>query len=115
MTSDSHAGEHATPTATTTRSRPTATDGRKVTPTMLTPAQHHERRKMDFPTAWSIARQTPPENHHHQCSLNVTSGALLCDCVVLTGHPEYHTEHGRGSDTAVSKQSMQRTHIGGRP
>lgn len=44
---------------------------------------------MDIPRAWEIARETAPEYHHNACSFNVTSGGMLCDCAVLTGHPEY--------------------------
>jgi hypothetical protein len=44
---------------------------------------------MDFPRAWEIARAVAPEYHHNRCSYNTTSGALLCDCAVLTEHPEY--------------------------
>lgn len=44
---------------------------------------------MDFPTAWGIARATPPEYHHNACSFNVTDGGMLCDCDVLLKHPQY--------------------------
>lgn len=44
---------------------------------------------MDFPTAWAIARRTAPEYHHNDCSFNTTTGAILCDCDVLTKSPEY--------------------------
>lgn len=44
---------------------------------------------MDFPTAWEIARSVAPEYHHNRCSFNVTDGAVLCDCNVLTKHADY--------------------------
>jgi hypothetical protein len=52
----------------------------------------------DFPRAWEIASATPVAGHDLCCSYRVTIGAMLCDCPVLTGHPEYADEvlHGRG-------------------
>ena len=44
---------------------------------------------VDFPRAWQIARATPAEDHDPRCSYAQTSGAILCDCRVLTEHPEY--------------------------
>ena len=44
---------------------------------------------VDFPRAWEIARSVPAEDHDPRCSYAQTSGALLCDCHVLTSHPEY--------------------------
>lgn len=44
---------------------------------------------MDYPRAWEVARAVEPEYHHNECSFNVTNGAMLCDCKVLTEHPEY--------------------------
>lgn len=46
----------------------------------------------DFPRAWEIAKATPNADHHPDCSYRGTTGALLCDCAVLTGHPEYASE-----------------------
>lgn len=44
---------------------------------------------MDFPTAWAIARETPVGEHDPRCSYAQTTGGLLCDCEVLTRHPQY--------------------------
>ena len=44
---------------------------------------------VDFPRAWEIARATPMEQHHPECSFRQTSGAILCDCAVINEHPEY--------------------------
>lgn len=35
---------------------------------------------IDFPTAWWLAEQTVPAQHHTRCSWFVTHGGLLCDC-----------------------------------
>jgi hypothetical protein len=44
---------------------------------------------MDFPAAWEIARSVNPEDHDALCSFAQTNGAILCDCWVVTDHPEY--------------------------
>ena len=44
---------------------------------------------IDFPRAWQIARSVPIEEHDHECSFRITTGALLCDCELITLHPEY--------------------------
>ncbi len=44
---------------------------------------------VDYPRAWEIARATRAENHHEDCSFAQTHGAILCDCDVLTEHPEF--------------------------
>jgi hypothetical protein len=41
---------------------------------------------IDYPTAWTIARSAPVDEHHPKCSFRVTSGGILCDCHVL--YPE---------------------------
>lgn len=41
--------------------------------------------KMDYPTAWEIARSVPIKKHHPNCSFRQTDGALLCDCQVVYG------------------------------
>ena len=53
---------------------------------------------MDFPRAWEIARAAPLDKHHERCSFRQTGGALLCDCEVLTKHPEYDPREGRADD-----------------
>lgn len=47
---------------------------------------------VDFPRAWQLAKKKRFEKHHSECSYRVTNGALLCDCAVLTKHPEYLRE-----------------------
>lgn len=49
---------------------------------------------MDFPTAWAIVNATSPTDHDPRCSFAQTSGALLCDCHVLTRHPQYIADYG---------------------
>lgn len=51
---------------------------------------------VDFPRAWQIARGTPAQAHDPKCSYRREGGALLCDCYVLTRHPEYQDKplHG---------------------
>ena len=44
---------------------------------------------MDYPRAWQIAREAPMDRHHPKCSFRQTAGGLLCDCDVITKHPEY--------------------------
>ncbi len=42
---------------------------------------------MDFPRAWEITKASKNEDHHIDCSWR--QAGLLCDCKVLTEHPEY--------------------------
>ena len=58
----------------------------------------------DFPRAWEIANATPAGEHNPRCSYRVTIGALLCDCEILTSHPDYADEvlHGRGGTVRAS-------------
>jgi hypothetical protein len=53
---------------------------------------------VDLGRAWEIARGARLADHHPDCAYQRTIGVLLCDCVVLTGHPEYASDvlHGRG-------------------
>ena len=53
---------------------------------------------MDFPRAWEIVRDSVVPDHHPKCSYRVTGGALLCDCDVLSRHPEANDDvmHTRG-------------------
>lgn len=44
---------------------------------------------MDFPRAWQIARATSMEAHEELCSYRAYCGGLLCDCYVITSHPEF--------------------------
>jgi hypothetical protein len=44
---------------------------------------------VDFPRAWQIARAARLAKHEFECSYLQSSGGLLCDCKVLTRHPEY--------------------------
>ena len=53
---------------------------------------------VDYQRAWEIAAATRLADHAPDCAYQRTIGVLLCDCDVLTGHPEYVDEvlHGRG-------------------
>lgn len=42
-----------------------------------------------WPRAWEITKATRLGEHAPDCAYQKTIGVLLCDCVVLTGHPEY--------------------------
>lgn len=44
---------------------------------------------IDFPTVWKIADAVPIEEHEPLCSYAQTNGAILCDCKVITEHPDY--------------------------
>lgn len=44
---------------------------------------------VDYPRAWEIARASALEEHSPECSYRQTGGGILCDCRVLTEHPEY--------------------------
>lgn len=44
---------------------------------------------VDYPRAWEIARAAPMGEHHPRCSYRQCDGGMLCDCPVLTSHPEY--------------------------
>lgn len=47
---------------------------------------------VDYPRAWEIARATAFEQHHPKCSYRTQQGGFLCDCEVLTKHPEYQDD-----------------------
>lgn len=53
--------------------------------------------QMDFPTTWAIARATPAAEHDPRCSYAQHDGGFLCDCHVLTQHPQYIADYGDGS------------------
>ena len=44
---------------------------------------------VDYPRAFEICRATPREQHDPACSYRTEDGAVLCDCAVITAHPEY--------------------------
>jgi hypothetical protein len=44
---------------------------------------------VDFPRAWQIARSVPWQEHDIDCSFFLTDAAILCDCPILTQHPDY--------------------------
>ncbi len=44
---------------------------------------------MDFPRAWEISRATPVDDHDPRCSYRQHTGGFLCDCHVITAHPEH--------------------------
>lgn len=50
---------------------------------------------MDYPRAWKIAREVPPKKHNSKCSFAVSNGGILCDCEVITNHPEYIRDYGK--------------------
>ena len=43
----------------------------------------------DIPRAWEIAKATRVRDHDPGCAYQQSIGVLLCDCTVLTSHPEY--------------------------
>lgn len=53
---------------------------------------------MDFPRAWVIARRTPIYLHDKKCSYYQSRGGLLCDCPVITKHPEYTLKEKEKTD-----------------
>lgn len=56
---------------------------------------------VDFPRAWQIARAAPWVAHDPRCSFRDTHGCFLCDCQVLTEHPEYQDDVLHGVDGTV--------------
>lgn len=44
---------------------------------------------VSYSRAWAITTGVPHERHDPLCAYRVTVGVVLCDCEVLTGHPEY--------------------------
>lgn len=53
---------------------------------------------VDLPRAWQIAKGTPVDDHHPECSFRVTKGAILCDCDVIYEHPELKDDVLQGRD-----------------
>uniref|UniRef100_A0A6M3K8D4 Uncharacterized protein n=1 Tax=viral metagenome TaxID=1070528 RepID=A0A6M3K8D4_9ZZZZ len=53
---------------------------------------------VDFPRAWQIAREAPFRFHNPECSYYIHGGGLLCDCYILTDHPEYKDNILQGID-----------------
>jgi hypothetical protein len=47
---------------------------------------------MDFPRGWEVARAAPMADHDPKCSYRQHDGGFLCDCLVLTEHPEYRSD-----------------------
>ncbi len=62
---------------------------------------------VDYPRAWEIARAVKPASHHPQCSFRLSEGGFLCDCDVLTQHPE----SAEGEDHYKPKE--EQSHEGG--
>lgn len=56
---------------------------------------------VDYPRAWEIARATGFEHHHPKCSYRKSEGAFLCDCEVLTEHPEFKDDELQSSKVYV--------------
>jgi hypothetical protein len=44
---------------------------------------------VDYPRAWEIAWDSLFVEHNPACSFRESKGSVLCDCEVLTEHPEY--------------------------
>lgn len=69
---------------------------------------------VDFPRAWQIARMALMEDHDPECSFRQTDGAVLCDCHVLTEHPEYKDDVLQGKDGVPCRsEAEEREEIGG--
>lgn len=49
---------------------------------------------MNFSRAWEISRSVPWKEHNVRCSAYQCEHGMLCDCEVLTTHPEYVAEYG---------------------
>jgi hypothetical protein len=58
---------------------------------------------IDFPRAWQIARAADWNEHDPTCSYRTERGALLCDCHVITEHPEYLDDVLQGVDGVPCK------------
>ena len=53
---------------------------------------------VDFTRAWQIARMSTIADHDEKCSYRQTNGGIICDCPVLTQHPEYLDSILQGKD-----------------
>ena len=62
---------------------------------------------IDFPRAWQIAQATQKKDHDPRCSFRVTDGALLCDCAIITEHPEYKDDILQTLDGEIGKKSVK--------
>lgn len=62
---------------------------------------------MDFPRAWQIFKASPIDSHHPECSW--LRMGLLCDCDVITKHPEYLDDalHGLDGEILTPKTTNQ--------
>lgn len=73
---------------------------------------------MDFPRAWEIARKVPiarveptlatEEVHDPKCSYAIAKGGVLCDCHVLTQHPEYIRDYAYLKEVKVVLTTQDR-------
>lgn len=55
---------------------------------------------VDIPRAWQIARSQPINLHEEKCSHRQMGERFLCDCEILTSHPEYQDGE---THTAIGK------------
>jgi hypothetical protein len=59
---------------------------------------------IDFPRAWQLAMAVPFTDHDPKCNHRRSEGCLLCDCEVVTKHPEYLSDVFYGKDGVVIKK-----------
>lgn len=59
---------------------------------------------IDFPRAWQICKSVPDEKHNPRCSW--VKARLLCDCHVITKHPEYLDDILHGKDGLSCKKQF---------
>ena len=63
---------------------------------------------VDFPRAWEITRTVPAIEHDPRCSYARTVGGMLCDCWVLTSHPEHEDPDVKyGTDGVVLRRRLE--------
>jgi hypothetical protein len=60
---------------------------------------------VDWIKTFEIAQDTPVKDHHKKCSYRQTNGSRICDCEVLTNHPEYKDDmlQGAGGKTCFEE------------
>lgn len=63
---------------------------------------------IDFPRAWELAQATPVEKHDKKCSYRQTDGCLICDCHVITKHPEYLDDVLQGAGGVPCEEDQKR-------
>ena len=58
---------------------------------------------IDFPRAWQIAAESHVPEHDAKCSYLQTAGGILCDCGVISNHPETLSKNFYGKDGKIIK------------